>query len=122
MWPVLLLVLAMVLRRRVARGAATPSLRVLALAALGTLSLASFAWSLWATYDSPASAYFSSFTRAWELGLGSLLAVALATAPRLALPRRVLGTAALAGVVASRHPRCCSTTPPRYRATPPRFP
>ena len=35
----------------------------------------SFIWSVLATTSSPASAYFSSLTRAWELGVGALLAV-----------------------------------------------
>lgn len=36
---------------------------------------ASLAYSVWLTWTSPALAYFSTFTRAWELGVGGLLAV-----------------------------------------------
>ncbi|MCL3818559.1 acyltransferase family protein [Aeromicrobium wangtongii] len=36
---------------------------------------ASFAYSLWLTYDNASFAYFSTFTRAWEFGAGALLAL-----------------------------------------------
>ena len=35
----------------------------------------SLAWSISETYNNPKGAYFSSFTRAWQLGLGALLAL-----------------------------------------------
>ena len=96
-WPVLLLLLALVVRRR---GPASPSVRSLALVVLGAVTAASFAWSLWATYASPASAYFSSLTRAWELGLGSLLALLFGVAPRVRLPRWALEVGAVLGLLA----------------------
>ncbi|MEN8674320.1 acyltransferase family protein [Nocardioides sp.] len=101
-WPLLLLVLALVVRRRGARGGggAERSLRSLALGSLGLLTVASLAWSIWATYDSPATAYFSTFTRGWELGLGAVLAVLLATPERRRLPRWLLEAAAVAGLLA----------------------
>ena len=34
---------------------------------LTTIGIVSFGWSIYATTESPASAYFSAFTRAWEL-------------------------------------------------------
>jgi peptidoglycan/LPS O-acetylase OafA/YrhL len=43
--------------------------------AIGTLGIASLAWSIVATADEPASAYFSTFTRVWELALGALIGV-----------------------------------------------
>jgi peptidoglycan/LPS O-acetylase OafA/YrhL len=45
------------------------------LAVIIVLSAASFAWSLVDTANSPATAYFSTFTRAWELGLGAAAAL-----------------------------------------------
>ncbi|SEC04357.1 Peptidoglycan/LPS O-acetylase OafA/YrhL, contains acyltransferase and SGNH-hydrolase domains [Nocardioides exalbidus] len=48
---------------------------------LSVASAASLAWSVHASTASPESAYFSTFTRVWEFGAGSLLAIA---APRLA--------------------------------------
>jgi len=99
-WPLLLLGLALVVRRRGARGAeGGTSLRALALGALGLLTVASFAWSIWATYDSPATAYFSSFTRGWELGLGAVLAVALSVPVGRRVPRWLLEGAAVVGLL-----------------------
>ncbi len=83
-WPLLLIVLALVVRR--------PSRRVVALA-LGTLVASSFAWSVWFSHTSPRPAFFTTTTRVWELGIGALLAVALAGRPR---PKTaVKGSAAL---------------------------
>ncbi|ANS79769.1 O-antigen acetylase [Serinicoccus hydrothermalis] len=43
---------------------------------LSMVTAASLAWAMVETLQSPSTAYFSTFTRAWELGLGGLLAVA----------------------------------------------
>ncbi|WP_166390913.1 acyltransferase family protein [Nocardioides ochotonae] len=72
-------------------------------ALLGVMTLASFAWSLHASSASPDTAYFSTFTRAWEFGVGALLAMA---APLFAggLPawaRNALAGAGLAAIVAA---------------------
>ena len=98
-WPVLLLLVALLVGRRTTRGGAGPSVRAVAIGVLGAVTLASFGWSLWATYASPDSAYFSSFTRAWELGLGSLLALLFGTAARVRVPRAVLEAGAVLGLV-----------------------
>ncbi len=46
--------------------------------------IASLSWSVIETYSNPSSAYFSSLTRAWELGAGALLAIStLRGAPRI---------------------------------------
>jgi peptidoglycan/LPS O-acetylase OafA/YrhL len=59
---------------------------------------ASFAWGLAETSTSQTQAYFSTYTRTWELGLGALLA---ALAPRLAaLPDRWRPAIAWVGVAA----------------------
>jgi peptidoglycan/LPS O-acetylase OafA/YrhL len=69
---------------------------------LGTVTAASFAWSLHATSVSPVTAYFSTFTRAWELGVGALVAVAATRLQRLpALPAAVLAWSGLTAVFAS---------------------
>jgi peptidoglycan/LPS O-acetylase OafA/YrhL len=62
-WPVLLLVVALVVRRRWA----IPAI-------MGAVVVGSLAWSVYATATSPASAYFSTFTHGWEFALGGLLA------------------------------------------------
>ena len=93
-WPLLLIVLALVVRR--------PSRRVVALA-LGALVASSFVWSVWFSHTSPRPAFFTTTTRVWELGIGALLAVALAGRPRPTTPARgsaALGWVALAALVA----------------------
>ncbi|HEY6017005.1 MAG TPA: acyltransferase, partial [Gaiellaceae bacterium] len=75
-WPALLgLVLfgALLLRRR--RGAVTPASTRRLLAVLLLATAASLAWSMVETSRLPTAAYFSTFARAWELGLGAALAV-----------------------------------------------
>ncbi|MFZ3416626.1 acyltransferase family protein [Arthrobacter sp. 3Tela_A] len=77
-------------------------MRVLLLLFVGALCAASFAFALWETANRPSTAYFSTLSRAWELGTGALLAV---TAPWLArMPaaaRAAAGWAGLAGIAAS---------------------
>ena len=46
------------------------------------ISLASLAWSIHQTVGSPTTAYFSTFTRAWELGVGALIALVPPSAVR----------------------------------------
>lgn len=76
-WPLLLIGLALVVRR--------PGRRAV-LTALGALVAASFAWSVWSSHVDPAPAFFTTTTRIWELGLGALLAVTLAGRERPARP------------------------------------
>ncbi|MET0447600.1 MAG: acyltransferase family protein [Aeromicrobium sp.] len=68
-WP--LIVLAAVLLAARLRLRQLPT--VTAVIAIATA--ASFAYSLWLTYDNVSFAYFSTFTRAWEFGAGALLAL-----------------------------------------------
>ncbi len=95
-WPVLLLVVAaLAVRRR--RDPVAGIQHVLTV-----LVLASLAWSAWATYASPDTAYFSTFTRGWQLGAGALLAVVLhrrTTSAAAAAGHRSPGLLAGAGVV-----------------------
>ncbi|MEP6649143.1 MAG: acyltransferase [Lapillicoccus sp.] len=75
-------------------------------AAVGAVSLvivgASLAWAVAHTGADPTTAYYSSMTRAWELGLGAALACLAAAAARLpAAARAALSRAGLAVVVAS---------------------
>ena len=77
-WPVLMLLLVALSRRRGWRTGAVVS------AGLGVVVAASLAFSVTATVAEPASAYFVTPTRIWELGVGALLAIAAAGAgPRL---------------------------------------
>ena len=59
---------------------------------------ASFAWSVVHTRDDAVTAYFSPFTRAWELGIGALAACLVPGLRRL--PRPVMGLASWAGLAA----------------------
>jgi SGNH domain (fused to AT3 domains)/Acyltransferase family len=62
----------------------------------------SLGWSIYQTRAVPAVAYFSPFTRAWELGLGAALAVAAATLERTpSAVRLVMGWTGLAAVACS---------------------
>jgi len=61
--------------------------------------LASLAWSVHQTVASPTSAYFSTSTRAWELGIGALVALVPASAVAR-LHHHVLQLTAFAGIVA----------------------
>lgn len=73
-WPWLLLaVLAVV--GRFHRGLDDRSRRWSAGIAIGIIIAVSFAWAMVQSTENPTVAYFSTFTRAWELGAGALLAV-----------------------------------------------
>ncbi|MCD2499742.1 acyltransferase family protein [Microbacterium nymphoidis] len=67
-WPVLLLAAVMIRRRRRA-------LRNRVVLALSVLGIVSFGLSVWLTALTPAAAYFSTFTRAWEFAAGGLVAL-----------------------------------------------
>ena len=69
---------------------------------LGTVTAASFAWSVHATSTSPVTAYFSTFTRAWELGVGALVAVTATQLHRVPAPvRAALAWLGLGAVVSA---------------------
>ncbi len=93
-WPLLILLVAVVARRRSRRAVGT---------ALGLLVGASFLWSLLASHVMPRQSFFTTTTRIWELGVGALLAAWLAGRPRPERPARgsaALGWAGLAAVLA----------------------
>lgn len=78
------------------------SSRVAVGAAMLVIVGASFAWSLWESSNNPAVAYFSTFSRAWELGVGALLAVCASVLTRMTFAiRSVLAWIGLAGIAAS---------------------
>jgi peptidoglycan/LPS O-acetylase OafA/YrhL len=70
--------------------------------AVTALAGASLAWSIYQTRATPTVAYFSPFTRAWELGLGAALAVGAATLERTpSAVRLVMGWTGLVAVACS---------------------
>ncbi|MBM4634503.1 acyltransferase family protein [Rhodococcus hoagii] len=102
-WPALLLGLFLLTRKAARRGRS--GVRVGALAGgMGVIVLASFTWAVQQSADSPSSAYFSTFTRVWELGVGALIAIVgplLAKLPTEGFLRPAMSYLGLAGVVAS---------------------
>ena len=97
-WPLLLLLLVTVpARLRRASGSEQAVRRALSLG-LVLVCVASLAWSVHATGQEQATAYFSTLTRVWEFGAGALAAVVL---PRRTSASRVVGWAGLLAVVGS---------------------
>lgn len=88
----LLLLAAVAIARVIGRRPRSVVLAVLVLAVAG-----SFGYSLWHTATTPTVAYFSTLTRAWEFGLGALLALAGDTRR----PRRALAWLGMASIVAA---------------------
>lgn len=81
-WPCILLGLLIIGARK--RWTANRRSSVVAVA-MASIVVVSFTWALVETSTTPTAAYFSTFSRGWELGIGALVAI---LAPRLA-PRRV---------------------------------
>lgn len=100
-WPVLLFVLFASTRRFRRRG--KQHVRQLVLfTSMAVVVAASFGWALYLSASDPNAAYFSTFTRVWELGVGALLAIAGPWLMRISVAARpVLAYLGLAGVVAS---------------------
>ncbi len=75
-WPTLVLVLVLIGQR------ARVGLRLLHVG-ITAIVVASLMWSIHESAAHPTSAYFSPFTRAWELGIGALVAVGASRAARV---------------------------------------
>lgn len=98
-WPWLMLAIFAVFARRQGTGSAA---RMAVGITMGAISVLSFAWAMWETANIPTQAYFSTFSRAWELGIGAALAVAAPMLLRIpAAIRPALAWVGLAGMVAS---------------------
>ena len=95
LWPLLLLLLVVLVRRR---GGGAAELRRDAGVMLGVVIAGSLAWSVWATYASPTTAYFSTFTRAHELAIGAACALLPRTLRLPGTAREVLAVLGLAGI------------------------
>lgn len=69
---------------------------------LAALTILSFVWSVYETAVTPAWSYFSTFSRAWEMGVGALLAVSAGLLNRIPQGlRQPLAYLGVAGVVIS---------------------
>ncbi|CAN5360958.1 SGNH hydrolase domain-containing protein [soil metagenome] len=86
-WPLVIVAAALLFRRQ--------SRRVLTLLVIGVIALSTF-YSITVTVSSAPWAYFSLHTRAWELGVGALIALTAVSLARI--PRPVRSLAAVAGL------------------------
>jgi peptidoglycan/LPS O-acetylase OafA/YrhL len=96
-WPLLIVFVLRPRRGGKPRNTTTQLVRLCVVVIVGSLC-----WAAWSTQASPTSAYFSTGTRAWELGVGALLAVL--SRPFLSLPRwarESMTWVGLAGMVTS---------------------
>ena len=114
-WPIIIALVGLgTLGRR--RSSLKPRWAVL-LTVIVALSLASFLWSILSTASSPTVAYFSTLTRAWELGVGAI--IALLTTRLSKLPngaRAALSWIGLAGIAVAVVWYSDSTPFPGYAA------
>ena len=113
-WPLLLAAVLLAVRvRRRGGGASRGGLAGVVALGVGV----SLAWSIYITGTNPSSAYFSAPARAWELGVGALIAVGL---PWILLAPAVLRAAltwvGLAGIVAATVTFGSGTPFPGYAA------
>lgn len=95
LWPLLLVAALWLIGRRI-----RPTMLLMGITA--AVGIPSFLYSILHTSSSPATAYFITTTRMWELAIGAsiaLLARQLATMPAHAA--RILGWAGLAGLIAT---------------------
>ncbi|GAA1921135.1 acyltransferase family protein [Nocardioides marmoribigeumensis] len=98
-WPLLLLLCLAWVRSAPHRGGRT--LHGAATRLLVPLLVVSLAWSAWTTHASPVTAYFSTPARAWELGVGALVALWPAGRWRSRPVRQVAAAAGLVAVAAA---------------------
>ncbi|WP_448003863.1 acyltransferase family protein [Agromyces bauzanensis] len=98
-WPLLTMI---VFTTAIWRWGASSRAHVATFAAYAAIVALSFVWALVETAGNPTAAYFSTLSRAWELGVGALLALVGVAAWRLSLPTRVgLAWFGVVGLLAS---------------------
>ncbi|MEE2854722.1 MAG: acyltransferase family protein [Actinomycetota bacterium] len=102
-WPAVIIGTAWLIRRVGRRGTVGPEpSRRPYLVVLALIAAASFALSVVVSYVVPCVAFYSLPTRAWQLGLGGLVALAAGRLGRLqALPAAIAGWSGLALIVAA---------------------
>ncbi|NSX38241.1 acyltransferase [Pseudarthrobacter oxydans] len=97
-WPWVLLGTLMLAVKTGRQGSA----RTLGALGIAIICVASFAWAMHESTSSPTLAYFSTVSRAWELGVGALLAFLAPWASRIPFAARpFLAWAGTAGMIAS---------------------
>ena len=86
---------------------------------IAAIAVISFLGSVWGVWTRPAASFYLLPTRAWELALGSLLALSAVPTPAT---QRVRETAVAAGLLASYWPFSSIPRARRRRASPRYFP
>jgi peptidoglycan/LPS O-acetylase OafA/YrhL len=100
-WPFVML-LTLVLATKFARGGRSARPRLVVGALMCVIVLASFAWAMVESSTNPTVAYFSTFTRTWELGVGALLAISARLFVNIpAWSRAVMAYLGIAGIAVS---------------------
>jgi peptidoglycan/LPS O-acetylase OafA/YrhL len=79
-WPLLILAIGVVVA---AKGRHQARRTLPAAGVIGVIVVASFGWAVYGTATSPNWAYFDTFARLWELGVGALLATAASVLARI---------------------------------------
>lgn len=79
-WPALIFVIGVLVLRRAGTQAHR---RRMAAVVMGAIVVASFGWALFETVTSPTWAYFNTFARVWELGVGAVLACSVGALARI---------------------------------------
>lgn len=97
-WPLVMLLVAFL----VAKSGKGSSARLGIGIAISAISVVSFLWALWESQNNNNIAYFSTISRAWELGVGAILAVIAPTVSRIhPQVRPVLAWVGIAGILSS---------------------
>ncbi|PPF63040.1 acyltransferase [Clavibacter michiganensis] len=97
-WPWLMLFIFWFVGRKA--GTASRKARLVVGCAIALLSVASFSWAVFETTTNPTWAYFSTFSRAWELGVGAMVALVAGHLARIpGWLRSVFGWIGLAGII-----------------------
>jgi peptidoglycan/LPS O-acetylase OafA/YrhL len=113
-WPLLLLVVTLWARRR---GRSLTGPLCIGLALVG---LPSFLWAVYQTNHNPATAFFVTTTRIWELAIGAGVAIAVRQLSRMPpVVAMVLGWAGLAAIAAAAALYSTQTPWPGYAAAVP---
>ena len=100
-WPLLVLGLVTLAARRAGGRPGPVAVRRALVVGLGTLALASLAWSVVSTAQDQAFAYMSTLTRVWEFAAGALAALVAVRTPWPPVVRAALGWAGLAAIGAT---------------------
>ncbi len=121
MWPLLMLLAAWLgIKAFTGRGASEARLRGVIIA-IAVVSVASFIFSVWLTITNPAPAYFVTFGRMWQFGVGALIALVPWLRVQNAIGSFVLGWAGIIALVYTAFTFDASTQFPGYAALLPTF-